>query len=1296
METTGIDQAVSLGASIAGRVTGSDGEALEGISVVAWSQYYADGYWSERSWATTGADGSYKLAGLPEGTYRLGFRDNSGMHAEEFFDDAATVQTADDIIVGASSAILGRDAQLASASHITGRVTSADGTPIADIGVQVYKKVPGQSYWGMTSTSVQTNADGRYDVGGLRAGTYRIGFSSYMGGYVNEYWDNAQTVETATDIEVGAATTVGARDAVLAAESHITGRVTGPDGAGLPNVGVQVYQPSPTGGWNPVQWASTDADGRYDARGLRAGTYRVGFAPMQGELVPEFWDNAFTVQSAQDIVVGESATVSDKDAQLATGAAVAGKVTGPGGAELANVSVQAYRFVPEMAYWAPVVSTSTNADGTYRLGGLASGTYRVGFGNYSGEYVTEYWDDASSVQQAQDIVLSGSELVTGTNAQLTRSSRITGTVTGADGGLAGISVQAYLKEPGQQWWRSVAMTQTNPDGTYSLGGLTAGTYRLGFSTMFGGGHIAEYWNDAPTIDVATDIAVGESDVVSGKDAQLAAASHITGKVVGPEGTGLSGISVSAYTKIGPGQWMPAGAGSSTTPDGSYDIGGLKAGTYRIGFSSWINGNHLAEFWDDAPTVELATDIAVGESATVSGKNAQLAAASKISGKVTGPDGAPLANVNVSAYAKAAGQDFWNMTGMSVQTRPDGTYELGGLRAGTYRIGFRDWQGGHLEEYWNDATTVTSANDIPVGESETVTGKDAELALGSHVTGKVTAPDGSAIAGVTVQAHQKDARSGLLEPGRDGRADGADGTYDVAGLKAGTYRLSFSSYQGGYVSEYWNDATTLESATDIVVGASETVTGKNAELALGSHITGKVTGQGGAGLGNVNVVAYRKGAGAEGGWSWARSTYTNPDGSYDLGGLTSGDYRLRFSPYHNGYVDEYWDDAGSLDAAEDIAVGASETVSGKDAQLASGAHITGTVTGPDGRAVGGVDVRAYVEVPGAEYWESVGLGTTTNPDGTYDLGGLRAGTYRIGFAGSGQGGFVAEYWDDARSIATAKDIIVDQSATVSGKNAQLASGAHITGTVTGADGTPLSDVEVGAFSWNAEEADWIGVKWTYTMADGSYDLKGLAGGTYRIGFFIYDGKHAIEYWNDAWSAETAADVVVVDGGTATGKDVQLARGSTIDGTVAAPGSVSDVRVTAYRQGSGGWREVRWAYPDEDGSYAFTGLAAGTYRVGFEDESGQWVGEFWNDRPSLATADDIVVGVGATASGKNASLAPAAVTAYENTVAPSISGVAQVGKELQAAPGSWSPVGASFAYQWLADGAVISGARRRRSR
>ena len=37
-------------------------------------------------------------------------------------------------------------------------------------------------------------------MGGLKAGTYRIGFSTYqVGAFLPEYWDNAASVEAATD-----------------------------------------------------------------------------------------------------------------------------------------------------------------------------------------------------------------------------------------------------------------------------------------------------------------------------------------------------------------------------------------------------------------------------------------------------------------------------------------------------------------------------------------------------------------------------------------------------------------------------------------------------------------------------------------------------------------------------------------------------------------------------------------------------------------------------------------------------------------------------------------------------------------------------------------------------------------------------------------------------------------------------------------------------------------------------------------------------------------------------------------
>lgn len=47
---------------------------------------------------------------------------------------------------------------------------------------------------------------------------------------------------------------------------------------------------------------------------------------------------------------------------------------------------------------------------------------------------------------------------------------------------------------------------------------------------------------------------------------------------------------------------------------------------------------------------------------------------------------------------------------------------------------------------------------------------------------------------------------------------------------------------------------------------------------------------------------------------------------------------------------------------------------------------------------------------------------------------------------------------------------------------------------------------------------------------------------------------------------------------------------------------------------------------------------------------------------------------------------------NTAAPRISGTAQVGKTLTASSGSWSPAPTSVTYQWLRNGAAISGATR----
>lgn len=85
------------------------------------------------------------------------------------------------------------------------------------------------------------------------------------------------------------------------------------------------------------------------------------------------------------------------------------------------------------------------------------------------------------------------------------------------------------------------------------------------------------------------------------------------------------------------------------------------------------------------------------------------------------------------------------------------------------------------------------------------------------------------------------------------------------------------------------------------------------------------------------------------------------------------------------------------------------------------------------------------------------------------------------------------------------------------------------------------------------------------------------------------------------------------------------------------------------------------------------------------------------PDLVT-DKVTVKVTASAAGftsstaESAEVGPVAYGQIANTTAPAVQGAAQLGATLTAEPGQWSVSGASYSYQWLADGTRVSGATR----
>jgi 5-hydroxyisourate hydrolase-like protein (transthyretin family) len=1024
----------------------------------------------------------------------------------------------------------------------------------------------------------------------------------------------------------------------ISADTMISGRVTGPNGiTPLENIGVTAYR------WTGLYWdrqssGDTNTSGNYTIRGLTGQTYRVEFSDGNGNFISEYYDNATNISSATDIVASAGATVTGINASLANASRISGRVVGPSSTTpLEFIRVTAYRWTGQE--WDEQSSTFTADTGNYSIGSLPAGTYRIEFAGTQ-DYTGEFYNNAANLDSAVDIVVPAVTVVGGINASLANAPRISGRVTGPSNTtpLEDIRVTAY-HWTGEEWdWQS--STSTAADGNYTIKGLSAGTYRIEFNGTED--YAGEFYNNAANLDSALDIVLPAASNVGGINASLANASRISGRVTGPSNTTpLEGIGVTAYRWTG--QEWDWQSRTSTAADGNYTIKGLRTGTYRIKFEG--NNDYASEYYDNAVDLDSALDIVVPAEATVSGINASLANASQISGRLTKTDGTtPLANIFVRAYLRT-GQS-WSSE-WSNSTDSNGNYSIKGLPAGTYRIQFGDDYNenrDYLSEYYNNTADLGSALDIVVPTETNITGIDASLVKASKISGRVTGPDGTAIfESIDVTTYRWTGTSwDRLFPGPLFTSTDANGNYSINGLTAGTYRIGFRSGSGNFASEYYNNTTTLDSATDIIVSAETTITGIDASLENTAEISGRITGPNGAmPLGNISVNAYHWTGQS---WSGEWSTTTSSNGNYSIRGLRAGNYRLQFVDSTNeNYVQEYYNDASDIDSAIDIVVPAEATVSGIDASLAIASRISGRVTGPGGATpLKSINVLTY-RWTGSNWQQNWLSYAYTDANGNYSIGGLLAGTYRVRFKGNGN--YLEEFYDDAPTLDSATDIILSAATTINGIDASLANGSRISGKVTGPSGTtPLKDIYVSPYRWTGSDWEYVYQSYAFTDNNGNYSIEGLIPGTYRLQFSsIGNGDHVSEYYSDSANLNSAADIIVTAGTTITGINASLAIASRISGRVTGPGgttSLEDINVYAYRWTGSDWDYQSNANTDGNGNYSVGGLPAGTYRIEFQSWDNIYAGEYYNNAPTLDSATDIVVATQTTVTGIDASLANAA--------------------------------------------------------
>ncbi len=1249
---TGIDAVLGAGATLSGRVTDVDNPSvgLEGVQVevIDLAGGYVsgyDGYLPQASHVygatSTDTDGYYTLAiPLGAGDYKVHFAPSDYGTAKDFapawsggatFVDDASVLTISDTSPVTVNGALHRG------GSISGTITRDGNQPfevrpampsayLYNATAGEWQKVTDESVWADPST-------GAYIIPGLNPGTYRVGFHDHVSnvnylpvgweaGTPTVYYDGASTVGAATDVTVTGGATTSGIDGLLTSTT-----------AELPVISGIVPTAGPTGGGAPVVLTGT---GFTDATsvtfdGVEGTGLSVSSDTQLSVAVP-----AHGAPGAIDVVVTTPAGSSDPVAftyfEGDAEGGIRGTVTGPGGVPAGPGSYS-------INYYGEGLGTDgdVGVDGTF-VQGVVPGDYQICFFGFA-DLADACYDDGSGEPLSDQVSVGAGEIVD-VAIELAPAGTISGTVTDSSANpLSGGYVSVYTVSGDY-----AAVAAVGVDGTYDATNLAAGDYVVKFSGFDGYG--SEWYLGQSSRAAATPVTVVAGSDASGVDAVLSAEGFISGYVTVPdEFTGTDacvGVYDAGDAFVG---------GNCYTVGEVFTIGGLGAGTYKVrvidddgstvwGPGGWGAYSGIDAWYANADTFGSATGVPVtaGELVVVD-LRWDAPAVTNVSPAEGPTTGGTTVTLTGTDFTDATGVTFDGVAGTGLSVVNDGeltvvspahaagavdvvvTTPYGSSPAATFT--YTGVPGGTLE------VTVTEPGETPhsIGGCVTVIGVAEEVAID--------------------------------------QCSSTDGVFSVDVPVDGDYYAWVTI--DGYPSQFYGGVEFLDDpgAVAIPVAGGATVS-VSYEVIAGATITGTVTLEGGgvpsgAG-GTVNI--YHTNLGSSDGLS------LEADGSYAATWLFPGDYYVEFAGWDDAR-DEWYDNVATSGEATLVSV-ASGDVAVVDAQLSPVGTIAGTVTMEGGVPADGVTVIARTE------WNETLGQTTTDSAGHYDLAGLAPGDVYLAFVGGPY--VVPEYFDDAPTFAYATPVTV-VAGGVATADAQLAPAGAIAGTVSLDSGGSAGYGDVSIF-------DAVGefVASGVTESDGTYSIGSLPAGDYRIRF---DGfaTGAWEWYDEATSLSSATPVTVTANATTTANE-SLAAPSTISGTLTGVGGPGLGDVSLYYADSFAEDGMLSAstFTESDGTYTFTGLAAGDYLLRFR---GDGASEWYDDQPSAAQATRVTVGVGEAVTGIDASLAPASEISGTLNVPDSFTndeGYACVGAYIErdaANPvdSTCAPVGGSFSIEAL---------------
>jgi len=302
-----------------------------------------------------------------------------------------------------------------------------------------------------------------------------------------------------TVVNVTSGNVADADPALAPLRGSVTGTVTGEE-SGTPIANPLVVALNGNSG-APEIAAVGDGSGQYELDHLTTGNHFIGFVDPSGAHVSEFAPNSPNVPDATPVAVsaGGATTV---DSALPTkpldpgGSTLSGTVTDrDSGAPLEDVSVIALHA----ADYSMARAATTGAAGDYSID-VSAGDYKLVFLDQTGTHDLEWFED----QPYFDLGDAASVTAPSVNdVDLDpRTGTMSGTVTDDPSGdpIEG----AWVVAIGPTGIAGGAVTAA--DGTYTIPGLPAGTYRATVADP-NGGRVQEFWPGGADYSAATPFAI---------------------------------------------------------------------------------------------------------------------------------------------------------------------------------------------------------------------------------------------------------------------------------------------------------------------------------------------------------------------------------------------------------------------------------------------------------------------------------------------------------------------------------------------------------------------------------------------------------------------------------------------------------------------------------------------------------------------------------------------------------------------------------------------------------------------